>query len=71
MKIKIDKSKCIGCGTCSALCEEFFELGEEGKASLKGKGVKKEGDIEEMEVSEEKCARKASDACPVHCIEIE
>ena len=34
MSIKIDKSKCIGCGTCSALCPECFELGNNQKAKV-------------------------------------
>jgi len=26
MKIKVDEAKCIGCGTCVALCPKCFEI---------------------------------------------
>lgn len=29
---KVDKEKCIGCGTCVAMCSKCFKLDEEGKA---------------------------------------
>lgn len=53
--IKINKSKCIGCGLCTALCEEVFELGEDSKAK-----VKKQKDIP--------CVKDAIDSCPVEAI---
>ncbi|OYT42415.1 MAG: ferredoxin [Candidatus Aenigmarchaeota archaeon ex4484_224] len=35
MKVWVDKSKCIGCGVCTALCPEGFEIGEDGKSQVK------------------------------------
>ena len=35
MKVRIDKEKCIGCGSCVALAEEFFKIDEKtGKAKV-------------------------------------
>ncbi|MCD6371510.1 MAG: ferredoxin [Candidatus Aenigmarchaeota archaeon] len=31
----VDKEKCIGCGTCVALCPEVFDLDSEGKSYVK------------------------------------
>jgi ferredoxin len=31
----IDKKKCIGCGTCAALCPEVFVLGQGGFSYVK------------------------------------
>lgn len=62
-KITLDKSKCIGCGTCWSLCDKFFEEGEENKSKLKG------GE-EEMDTEELGCAQNAAEACPVQCIKI-
>jgi len=31
---QIDKEKCIGCGTCAAMCAGVFTLGEDGKAGV-------------------------------------
>lgn len=67
MKIILEKEKCIGCGTCVALCDKFFEL-QETKARLKqGKPA---GESEELEVEEPGCALEAAEICPVQCIKI-
>lgn len=29
---KVDQEKCIGCGTCVAMCSDCFQLNDEGKA---------------------------------------
>ncbi|MFA5051457.1 MAG: ferredoxin [Patescibacteria group bacterium] len=31
----VDQEKCSGCGTCTALCPEAFELSLEGKSQVK------------------------------------
>ena len=59
-KITIDKEACIGCGTCVALCDENFEMDNEGKAKVKKSVVDKPG-----------CNENAKDSCPVSCIKIE
>lgn len=53
--IKVDKEKCIGCGTCVALCEAVFELGDDGKAYVK-------------EQKNEKCVDEAIESCPTEAI---
>ena len=50
MKINIDKEKCIGCGSCTAVCPDVFELDDNGKAYLKEGG----------EETDEKCAQEAA-----------
>ncbi len=54
-KIKVDKEKCIGCGSCVALCEGNFEL-KDGKAYAK------------KAVSDLPCNKEAADTCPVQAI---
>ena len=54
-KVKIDKNKCIGCGSCVAICPGNFKL-DGAKASVK------------KEISGLKCNEEAADACPVSCI---
>lgn len=59
MKIKIDKNKCIGCGTCVALASKTFKLGSDGKAEV----IEPSGD-------EEATIKEALDSCPVDAISL-
>jgi len=71
MKIIHEKSKCIGCGACSSLCPEHFEMGEDNKVFLKGsKLIEGQNDKQEKEIEDIGCAKEAVDSCPVQCIEI-
>ena len=54
-KYKVNKEKCIGCGTCVAICPEGMKLEEDGKAKVIN--------LEELE----KCGGK--DICPMAAIE--
>lgn len=62
MKYKIiqEREKCIGCGTCVALCPDNWEMKSDNKASLK-----------KTEVEDIGCNQRAADSCPVQCIKIE
>ncbi len=58
-KIKLDREKCIGCGSCQAVCLKFFEMADDGKSHIKGSSPtnfrEKEND---SAVAEEKNAPK-------------
>lgn len=58
MKIKVDKEKCIGCGTCVVLSPKSFRLRDDGKAYV----IEPPGD-------EEETIKDAVDSCPVDAIE--
>ena len=69
MKIKVERPKCISCGSCAAVCPEFFEMEENGMAHLKNS--KKDGDgNEDLEIQDASCARDAAEVCPVQIIKI-
>ncbi len=57
--VKVDKTKCIGCGTCVAIAPGSFKLGNDGKAEV----------IEPPADDEEKI-KEAAESCPVGAIEI-
>lgn len=59
MKIKIDKNKCIGCGTCVAIAPKSFKLGDDGKSQ-----------VIEPPKDDEAMIRNAVDSCPVVAIEL-
>jgi len=56
-KIEVDEEKCIGCGACTATCNNF-EM-DEGKAKAK-----------KAEVEEIGCNQEAADVCPVEAIKV-
>ena len=55
--VSVDKEKCIGCGSCEAVCGEVFEL-KDGKAHVK-KGKEK---------SKAPCVKEAAEICAVQAI---
>lgn len=57
--VSVNKKTCIGCGLCSSLCEEVFEM-KDGKAHVK-KGKEK---------SKIPCVKEAADSCPVSAIKV-
>lgn len=70
MEIILEKSECIGCGSCIALCPKFFEIDEEGKAHLKKSEFDSKTEKETLEVSKVECIEEAIEICPVQCIKI-
>ncbi|MBN2127325.1 MAG: ferredoxin [Candidatus Diapherotrites archaeon] len=61
--------ECIGCGACTAICPDHWEMGDDGKSFLKG--AKKDGDKLVKEVNDAECNQDAADSCPVPCIFVE
>ncbi|MBZ9569731.1 ferredoxin [Patescibacteria group bacterium] len=70
MKIILEREKCIGCGSCAALCPKYFEMAEDGKTKLLDSKKNPEGGNDELEIEKNECAQEAADACPVQIIRI-
>lgn len=68
MKIILNKEKCIGCGSCVAVCSDHFEMGDDGKTHLKDSQVEDGKEVKEVE--KEGCGGQARDICPVKVIKI-
>ena len=62
-KFKVSESY-IGCGACSAVCPEVFELNADGVAE------NILGDETEIPEDLEASAQEAADSCPVSAIEV-
>lgn len=60
MKTKVDKEKCIGCGTCLALAPKSFQWDVENKAE----SINPPGD-------DAATVKDAASACPVQAITVE
>ncbi len=56
--IRIDENLCIGCGVCTSICPDVFEMKDDGKAQV---------------ISQEMadCVNESKDSCPVNAIIIE
>ncbi len=70
MKIHLDRKNCIGCGVCVALCPRFFNMGEDGKSTLKKGTLNRKDNSEYLEISSIECAQDAADSCPVQVIHV-
>lgn len=68
-KIIQEREKCIGCGSCAALCPKYWQMSEDGKSTLLNSKKNKEGNFE-LEVKEVECNQEAADACPVQIIHV-
>lgn len=64
-----EREKCIGCGACAAVCSKYWEMEEDGKATLKGSKKNQDGNYE-LEVKKIECNQDAADSCPVQIIHI-
>jgi ferredoxin len=62
MKGFVDQDTCIGCGLCTAVCPEVFEMNDDGKAQASVNDIS-----EELLDS----AKDAEEGCPVTAITIE
>lgn len=60
MKASVDPELCIGCGLCSDLCPDIFELKDDGLAHVI---------VDEFEDTD--CAVESRDSCPVSAISLE
>ena len=58
-KVWIDQEACIGCGVCSDLCPDLFELGDE-KATVTNEHP------DNLD-----CAKEAAESCPTEAIHVE
>jgi len=65
-KLVVDQEKCIGCGTCVALCPEVFKLNDEGKAEVKLPASNFQPPTFSSQLQDK--VNEAIDSCPVEAI---
>ncbi len=59
MKVKVNQEACIGCGACVAICEDMFELNDEGTSVAK---------TPEVPDDKKEACQDAIDSCPTGAI---
>ena len=62
MKVRVNEDACIGCGACAAICDEVFEINDEGISEVKNP---------EVSDSNIDSAKEAIESCPTGAIEEE
>ncbi|RLE59250.1 MAG: ferredoxin [Thermoprotei archaeon] len=73
-KVWLDRKGCIGCGSCVALCPDYWDLGDDGLSHIiGGKRIVENEEIvrEEIILNELGCNIDAAEACPAKVIHIE
>jgi len=69
-KVIQQRDKCIGCGTCVAVCPSYWQMGDDGKSTLKGAKDTGNGKFE-LEAEDTGCNKEAAGSCPVQIITVE
>lgn len=62
MKVKVNQEACIGCGACQAICEDVFEINDDGLSTAK---------VEEVSEELSEAVNDAKESCPTGAIETE
>ena len=62
MKVRIDRDLCIGCGVCTQMCPEVFEMDSENIAKVQENANPDD---------HAQAVKDAADACPVEAIIVE
>ncbi|MGE5584235.1 MAG: ferredoxin [Bacillota bacterium] len=60
-RVTVDEDLCIGCGLCSEICPEVFEMGDDGQAHAS----------HPEKCDSLPCCKEAAESCPVEAIKIE
>ena len=73
MKVRVNKDICIGCGACTGIADNIFEIGDDRLAEAKCPYIKDKEDLKLKEVPEEDKENviDAYESCPVGAIEVE
>lgn len=62
MKVKVNEDACIGCGACAAICDEVFEMNDEGLSEVV---------VDTVQEENEESVKETIESCPTGAIEEE
>ena len=67
MKTRVKKDTCIGCGACTVIADNIFEIGDDGLAEVINPT---EEDLKEVKEEEKENVIDAAESCPTSAIEV-
>ena len=70
MKAKVNKDTCIGCGACTVIADNIFQIGDDGLAEVINPIENKDEKIQEISDQEKENVIDASESCPTGAIEV-
>lgn len=70
MKARVKKDTCIGCGACTVIANNIFEIGDDGLAETINP-EEKELKVKNIPDKEKDNVIDAAESCPVGAIEVE
>ena len=70
MRVIHQRKKCIGCGSCAALCPKIFKMDDGNRAIIRGEATVFNSEKGEQTLVIEMlgCIKEAADVCPAQCI---
>lgn len=71
MKCFVNKDVCIGCGACTAIANNVFEIGDDGFAETMAPYVDENAKTKEVSEEEKDNVIDAAESCPVGAIQVE
>ena len=71
MKARVKKDTCIGCGACTVIANNVFDIGDDGLAEAIAPYTDEELKIKEISDSDFDNVIDAAESCPVGAIEVD
>lgn len=68
LKARVKKDTCIGCGACTVIADQIFQIGDDGLAEVIN--PTEEEKIQEIPEEEKDNVIDASESCPTGAIEV-
>lgn len=70
MKARVKKDTCIGCGACTVIADNVFQIGDDGLAEVINPIENEEEKIQDISEDEKENVVDAAESCPTGAIEV-
>lgn len=70
MEARVKKDTCIGCGACTVIANNIFQIGDDGLAEVINPIENGEDKVMEITLEDKENVIDASESCPTGAIEV-